>query len=216
MTTCRDIITHAMRELGVIGVGKQPKAAEAEEAMFRLQAIVSGLIGNGVGTPLADQIIETDTDLSADTRNLIYATARMTVSLPDMPANGARVQIKDMLGNLSTYPLTIEAIPSDLVLSTNNGDWTLIYIGSTWNLVTPLSIDLSIPFDDDEFFTLELAKRLAPVFGVPFPPTSEPALLRAANRIRAKFRSQAVVPCDDAVRFLSLQSYNTGFKGLPQ
>jgi hypothetical protein len=215
MTTCRDIIRRAMLEIKALASGEQPTADELSDGLEVLQEVIDGLFGMGVGTELTDLIVETDADLAPDTRALVFATAPITLSLPDMPSNGNRIQIKDMAGNLGTYPVTLPAVPVDTVLNTDNGDWVFVYVDSaaSWVLVSPVGADSDLPLGDDEFFRLELALRLIPMYGGSLTPESAKAHMRASNRIHARFRSRAVIPADDAVTFLSRQSYNTGFNG---
>jgi hypothetical protein len=219
-STCLDIITSAMRELGVLGIGKTPKAAEASEGLTRLQAILDGMFGAGIGSPLTDYELDQDTTLENDTRALVYASSAITLTFPEQPFNGARMQVKDMLGTFATYNVTLAGsnryIENALTqtLSTNATDTTWLYNAevANWAKVSSLILTDNLLIGDDEFFTLELAKRMANIFGAQF--RSEDALLRAANRIRARYRSLVIVPCDDAVRFLSRQSYGTGFSVL--
>jgi hypothetical protein len=49
------------------------------------------------------------------------------------------------------------------------------------------------------------------MFGGNLTPESAKAHMRATNRIRARFHVTVITPADDAVTFLSRQSYNTGF-----
>lgn len=215
-TTCLDTITHAMRSIGVLAIGRELKAAEAVEGLFRLQAIIDGLFGNGVGLKLTDTDVTGDVDVATDSRNLVAATNAITLTFPQSPANGARVQIKDMAGNFATYPVTIDGNgrhvegSATATISMNGTDTTWVYIAddANWAKVAPLALTDTMPIADDEFFTLNLAKRMAPTYGAQF--VDDVGLLRAANRIRARFSSSVVIPCDDAVRYLSTQSYRNG------
>lgn len=219
MATCLDIVTYAMRELGVLSIGREPRAAEADEGMVRLQAIIDSMWGAGIGAPLLDQELDANFELIADTRALVYAASAITLTFPERPFNGARIQVKDMLGTFATDNVTLDGnnryieLSLTKTLSTNGTDTTWVYEAETanWAKVSPLALADTLPFTDNEFFTLALAKRLAPVFGAQF--ASEDALLRSANRIRAKFASEVIIPADDAVRFLSRQSYGCGFTG---
>jgi len=218
--TCLDIITDAMRELGVLGIGKDPKASEADYGLTRLQRIVDGMFGNGVGLSLAEVEIDGTADLAADTRNLCSLTTAATLTLPDSPKSGARIQVKDMLGNFASHNVTLDGNgrliegTATKALNTNSTDTTWVYVGDSANWVKVQTLALTDPLalGDDDFFTLALAKRMAPAFGAKF--TSEDALLRAANRIRARFPSKAIVPADDAVLFLGRQSFGCSFTGL--
>ena len=187
MATCRDLITRAMREIRAIGSGEDPTADELTDGLTTLQSLVDGLYGNSVGYTLTDVEIDGDTDLEADTRYLVFAESEISVTLPESPKNGARLQIHDVLGTFSTYPFTIEATPSDIVLGTP-GVYTFIYLAdtATWTRVSPLTADSLIPLGEDEVFSLELAQALAPMFGASLTVESQNRLMRARARLRAR------------------------------
>jgi hypothetical protein len=58
MATCLDIITHAMRQARIIGPGKDPKSAEAEEGMVALQSLYDGWRTGGMFGRLEDVFLE--------------------------------------------------------------------------------------------------------------------------------------------------------------
>lgn len=212
MTTCRTIIRHAMIELGVLEGEGNPSATEASDGLFRLQAIIDGLFGCGVGTALVDLEVTGATAILTDQRALVSATGSFTITMPDTPDNGSRIQVVDILGNLATYPLTLDGNGRKVEGSatkaiTAGGTWIYTADTANWQKVSPLALDDALLLGDDEFFTLETAKRLAPMYGAQMSRESVVALQRAANRIRARFASRGVVPADDAVRLLSRQSY---------
>lgn len=198
MATCRDLITSAMREIRAIGSGEDPTADELTDGLSTLQAMVDGLYGNSVGYPFTDVEIEDSEELEADTRYLVFASAEIIVSLPESPVNGQRLQIQDVLGTFATYPVTIEATPSDIVLGTS-ATYTFIYIAETasWTLVSPLTADSSIPLGEDEFLRLELAQALAPMFGAALTAESQNRLQRARARVRARFEVSRDEPPSD-------------------
>jgi hypothetical protein len=55
--TCLDIITYAMRQARVLGPGKEPKAAEAEEGMVALQSFYDELVQGGMFGRLEDSYL---------------------------------------------------------------------------------------------------------------------------------------------------------------
>src|SRR4051812_19149468 len=138
--TCRDLIRQAMQEIRAIGSGETPTADEADDGLARLQGILDGLFGNGVGYPLADVETDEGLEMDADTRYLVFASAPLTFSLPESPKNGDRLQVQDVLGAFGTYPVTLSATPSDIVLNAP-GIYTCVYIAdtATWVGVSPLT-----------------------------------------------------------------------------
>lgn len=183
MTTCRDHITRAMREIRALSSGQTPTADELGDGLVLLQGLVDGLFGDSVGYPLTDEIVDADSDIVADTRCLVF-TSSPSLSFPEDPVNGQRVAIKDMIG--TAYPITIAATPDDVTVST---DSTFIYDGNsaTWLLVSPLGADSELPISEDEFFRLELAAAFAPQFNAALSAESVERLKRARARTRARY-----------------------------
>src|SRR4051812_20042836 len=62
--TALEIVTHAMRDLGVLGTGKEPKAAELEDGLFRLNSMLKSWQGQGVSLWRED---ERSITITADT-----------------------------------------------------------------------------------------------------------------------------------------------------
>lgn len=69
MTTARDIIKAALTKIGVVGIGQEPSADEADEALFALNAMMYGWKARSVDTehvelamsdtfPLGNEFIE--------------------------------------------------------------------------------------------------------------------------------------------------------------
>jgi hypothetical protein len=54
--SCLDIITYAMRQARVIGPGKEPKDAEAEEGLAALQSFYDELLSGGMFGRLEDTL----------------------------------------------------------------------------------------------------------------------------------------------------------------
>jgi hypothetical protein len=193
MTTCRDLIRASMLEIRAIASGEQPTADELSDGMARLKNIVDGVFGFPIGARLVDVIVEDDTTLEPDQRALVFADKPITITPCDMPRDGTRMQVKDMLGNFATYPVTIPSLPTDIVMNANGQSDTYVYLEdlTSWVAISSLTPDSQIPLGDDEYFVLELAKRLAPMFGATLTAESAVALQRAWARIRARFEPLA-------------------------
>lgn len=54
MATVRDIITQALRRTGVVGIGREAKAQEADSGLFMLQGLIDGWFASGVLGALTD------------------------------------------------------------------------------------------------------------------------------------------------------------------
>lgn len=81
MATCRDIITHALRQARVIGLNTTPRPAEAEAGMFQLQSLYDQWAASGMFGRLQDTLQSTDYD--AQIRERVIVTDGADVELPD-------------------------------------------------------------------------------------------------------------------------------------
>lgn len=212
-TLCSDIIRNAMIELEVLEAGGNPTASETTDCQFRLQAIVDRLFGHGTGSHLADLAVNATANVFADQRVLLSTAVAMTLTFPAAPLNGQRIQVLDVISCFPTYTVTlngngrlIEGLTTKAI--TAGATWLYTAASGNWQKIATLLTTDPLLFNEDEFFTLELAKRIAPMFGAKLTQEAQIALIEATNRIKARFRSTAVIPCDDAVRYLSRQSYS--------
>lgn len=58
MASCLDIITYAMRQCRILGIGKEPKASEAEEGLVALQSLYDQWRTGGMFGELEDTYLE--------------------------------------------------------------------------------------------------------------------------------------------------------------
>lgn len=77
--TCLDVITYAMRQARIIGLGKEPKAAEAEEGMVALQSLYDEWRTGGMFGGLEDVYLTSDDTAEEGKR---YYTAGYTLTVP--------------------------------------------------------------------------------------------------------------------------------------
>ena len=92
MTSCREIVRAAYEEIGAL-VGSEPDARDGELGMRRLNALIAGLAGMGIGEPLRDVEIRGDSELRANGRAVAVAGG-LSLTLPCAPPDGARVMRK--------------------------------------------------------------------------------------------------------------------------
>jgi hypothetical protein len=76
--TCLDIITYAMRQARVLGPGKEPKAAEAEEGMVALQSFYDELVQGGMFGRLEDSYLTSDDTAEEGKRYLLASGVTLT------------------------------------------------------------------------------------------------------------------------------------------
>jgi hypothetical protein len=80
MATCLQVITYALRQSRILGLGKDPKAAEAEEGMVALQSMYDEFRTGGMFGQLED-VYATDSD-TAEEGKRYYLPAGVTLSAP--------------------------------------------------------------------------------------------------------------------------------------
>jgi hypothetical protein len=76
--TCLDIITYALRMTRVVGIGKVPKAAEAEEGMVALQSLYDDWRTGGMFGQLKDKYLKEDD--TAEEGHRYYIPAGFTLT----------------------------------------------------------------------------------------------------------------------------------------
>ena len=128
MSTTLSIISAAYRELNLISIAQAPTTAQTEEALSRLQSLVSSAYGFEVGgNQLVDWPVgELDdygmdvpswgpndwTNLEADIRVVIagpppWTDSTNNLNFPEHPGDGSRIALIDPQGLLATTPLSI-------------------------------------------------------------------------------------------------------------
>lgn len=222
MTTCREIVRAAFEEYGGVAQGEEPSAAEARFALVRLNALLAGLAGMGVGEPLADAAVSSSGTLEANRRAVVTGLAGpIVLTLPAAPQNGARVQLVDAEGAFAAKPVTLarngrklEGAASDLVCNTAGFSRTWMYRAdlADWRRVETLTLadDFPYPAETEEAFTLLLALRLAPRDGMALSAESQAALRRGMSGLRARYRQRTAVRADEGVLRLSRQAFGRG------
>jgi hypothetical protein len=80
MATCLEIITYALRQCKILGMGKDPRAAETEEGMTALQSMYDEWRTGGLFGTLED--IYLDADDTAEEGKRYYVSAGFTLTAP--------------------------------------------------------------------------------------------------------------------------------------
>lgn len=80
MATCLEIITYALRQCRILGMGKEPKAAEAEEGMIALQSMYDEWRTGGMFGRLEDVYLEGD-DIAEEGKRYFVPTG-LTLTAP--------------------------------------------------------------------------------------------------------------------------------------
>ena len=80
MPTCQDVVTHALRLSGVVGIGDIPEAEEAEFAQNELQALIGGWFEQGMFGALAD--VTKTAAYTANEFERVNAAVGIVITLP--------------------------------------------------------------------------------------------------------------------------------------
>lgn len=83
MATCLDIITYAMRQSAILGPGKEPKAAEAEEGMIALQSLYDEWRTGGMLGTLRDCYLTANANAQEGRRYYVPAGVTLTDATSD-------------------------------------------------------------------------------------------------------------------------------------
>lgn len=79
MATVRDIITQALQRTGIIGIGRDAKAQEADSGLFILQGMIDGWFASGVLGAFTDVLAASDYTAKEYDR---IAAADHTITIP--------------------------------------------------------------------------------------------------------------------------------------
>lgn len=215
MTVVADIIDEAFRESGLITELEHPTPTQSERALSRLQSIVMAAYGYEVGEPLVDWLIgdyETRYIANewqypiANSRLLLRMTDERTIYFPLQPMNGARMKVIDVLGNLATFPVTLDGQgrliegASQLVLNQNSINRTWIYDAevANWVRVEGIDIDTQMPFpvEFDDYFITTLAMALSPRYSNDVSPMTVARMQDYLGKIRSRYRQTQFTPSE--------------------
>lgn len=96
---CLDIITRALRRIGVVGTGQLPREQEQDDALDYLKAIYRRLISSGAFGTIRE-VHPNDTTYKANAFERVVSTnPTCVVTLPDTARSGAVVCVVDTFRN---------------------------------------------------------------------------------------------------------------------
>lgn len=175
--TARDIITSAMRELTVLGIGREPRATESDEAMRRLNAMLKTWQGEANLFRNAEVEVETTPDVAAvempaDVRDVSAVRHVLSSTNERQLTSWNRAQYFSMPnraaeGNPTVFYLdrqrdvaTLYLWPVPTTAQTLKVDYSRIA-----DTLTDLGETLDIPEEWHETVILGLASRIGNMFG---------------------------------------------------
>ena len=190
MATCRHIVNSALRKIGRLGAGREPRVADQTDVLAALQGLYGAWIAAGAFGRLADVLPLTDYTAAENVR-VIRDPATVVVTLPELvPAfanplhyDEERVNyaVRGQLVNGDARPPRDGAVVQ--IMDTNGGQVeTWLYDGTLrqWTGLHLLQLDEQAPrsADDPEGLSAALAMEIADTFGAEIGPTT----LRQGNR----------------------------------
>ncbi len=171
MTTCRDIITLAMRQARIVGMGRVPRASEAGEGMTALQSIYDSMFSDGPLGPFVD--VYTTENYTAQENERIIAVGA-TVTIPDT------IEEYDIIRapkDLSAIVTTIDGAQTNRVYSINQ-----------WQVCNDLNLDSEPPLAnrDEAGLAALLAMYYSEMYGTSLPPMTTRRAMEFRGRLSAK------------------------------
>lgn len=223
MSTCREILTDAYREIGSYA-NESLSDSDERIGMRRFNALMGDLAGLGVGEKLRDldlmQCILPPADCMPKNLRVLMPAGGMTVPFPAAPENGSRFSVVDVNGLFATSPVTIsrngrkaEGAANDLTANTANFNRTWMYRAdlADWRRVSDLQPNDDFPLiqECEDAFTVLLAMRLAPTDGMAITAETSIAVQRAQGSLRARHKQTRDVSVDPVL-------LRRGYQGFPQ
>ena len=238
-TQVTEIIEQAFRESGLKAVHQNITRDEWDEALARLNSIISSAIQNEVGGQLNDWKIgdhgeEYDPLLvyspneeerpPVNSRLIWTVEAATTIYFPPDPRDGARMAFIDPYNLASTYNATLDGNGRTIegastVTQNDNTAHEWLYRADTGNWALCASLTgadaMPLPPEFDDYFITLLAQRINPRYGVSMTPETVEMLKKMRGRIRGRYRQTGDVELERALLNRSIY-YGVNFgKGNP-
>lgn len=211
MASCRHIVNGALRKLGKLGAGREPRLADATDTLSALQSLYGAWIAGGAFGRLHDVVPTGTTYTAAGNERIVRdSAATLTVVLPELVSDGwvedygrpncryyGTVITIDQVGDEVTVTVTPgqpvgnnTTTPRDgapVIISDRIGGQVLtwLYDGTVkrWQAIDGLTLDDDAPRShaDPEGLSACVAMEMADTFGEELGATT----IRQANRFQA-------------------------------
>jgi len=206
MATCRHIVNSALRKLGRLGGGREPRTADSTEALAALQGLYGSWIASGAFGRLEDVIPTGSTFTASGGQRIIRNGPDLEVSLPEAISDGwvndygtprrgyygTVVKISTEGDNIivdveASQPMGCVLPPRDgspVIITDREGGQTAawLYDGTlkAWQRVDALQLDLEAPRTaaDPEGLAATLALEIADTFGAEVGPATNRQAIR--------------------------------------
>lgn len=206
MATCRHIVNGALRKLGRLGGGREPRVADSTEALAALQGLYGSWIAGGAFGRLSDVTPTGSTYTASGNERIIRTGPELTVELPEYVSDGwmgdygqtrrgyfgTTVKIStagdDIIIDVENAQPTGCAVPprdgSAVIITDRQGGQTAswLYDGTVkaWQSLDRLQLDSQAPRSaaDAEGLSAMLARELADTFGAELGPSTQAQIAR--------------------------------------
>lgn len=179
MTTCREIVTLALRQARIVGIGRTPRAAEADEGMGALISLYNSMFTKGPLGPFTS--VYATANYTAKENERIIAD-NVTITIPDtIEENGKTRTPKDL---------------SAVVVITDTTRNQYVFSLGRWEAVHGLTLDSTAPLAERDKFGLAalLAVEYSEMFGASLPPETRARAMRFRGELSHKFSTASSAP----------------------
>jgi hypothetical protein len=182
MASCRWVVNGALRKLGRLGAGREPRTADATDALAALQGLYGSWIASGAFGRLTDIIAQVDMT-AGEGQRIIRDPDVATITLPEyvpaftvpLPYGALWPAVVQNGADTANRPPRDGAV-IQLVDSVQGGVATFIYDGTlkVWSQIELLQLDSEAPrsVPDPEGLSACLAIELGDTFGAEIGPTT--------------------------------------------
>lgn len=206
MATCRHIVNSALRKLGRLGGGREPRTADSAEALAALQGLYGSWIASGAFGRLADVTPNGNTFTASGGQRIIRTGPDLEVELPESISEGwvydygtprrgyygSVVKISTQGDNIivdveASQPMGCVLPPRDgspVIITDREGGQTAswLYDGTlkAWQRIDALQLDNEAPRSaaDPEGLAASLALEIADTFGAEIGPATNRQAMR--------------------------------------
>jgi hypothetical protein len=185
MTTCREIVTLALRRARIVGIGRTPRASESDDALTALQGYYDGLFAHGAFSSL-EQIYK-DVDYTAGVNERIIAD-NATITIPDL----------------------IDGVPpadlSAVIVITDTTQKNYVFSLGRWQVCDSLTLDNTAPLAnrDKEGLACSLALEIAENYGA----SVTPRVFEKANRFNSSLLQWQNMTFERGVQFNTNETWS--------
>jgi hypothetical protein len=173
MTTCRDIVTLALRQARIVGIGRTPRAAESDEGMDALISLYNSMFSKGPLGPFTEVYATSDYTAKEDER-IIADNA--TITIPDTI---------EVYGEADRTPKDLSAV----VVVTGTARKQYVFSLGRWEVAHDLTLDSTAPLAERDKAGLAalLALEYAEMFGAQVPPATMQRAMRFKGELSGRF-----------------------------